>query len=86
MAIFLAEYDFKIKHIKGKDNGPADSLSRIGREDVNESVEMKESEEHTYLKIIGKEMQSVDSKIVRRETSKDAILRRVRDFVMGLTG
>ena len=27
-------------------------------------------------------MQNVDSKVVRRETSKNAILRRVRDFVM----
>ena len=85
-AVFLAEYDFKIKHIKGQDNGPTDSLSRIGRKDINESIEMEELEEylkiHTYLKIIGEEIQSVDSKLVRRETSKDAILKRVRDFVM----
>jgi len=54
--VFLAGYDFKIKHIKGQDNGLADSLSRIGREDINESIEMEESEEHTYLKIIGEEV------------------------------
>ena len=52
-AIFLAEYDFKIK---GQDNEPVDSLSRIGREDINESVELKETKEHTYLKVIGEEV------------------------------
>ena len=44
---------------------PADSLLGIDREDFNKSVEIVESEEHTYLKIIGEEVQSIDSKLVR---------------------
>ena len=46
-AIFLAGYDFDISHMKGKDNGPADALSRVLNEIKSEHHQL-EPDEYTY--------------------------------------
>ena len=38
-----------------------------------ESMELKESKENEYLKVIGEEVHNVDRKIVCRETSKECL-------------
>ena len=55
-------FNFEIKHIRGQDKQPADILPRIGREEISELVELKESKEYEYLKVVGKEVQNVGRK------------------------
>ena len=55
-------FNFEIKHIRGQDKQPADILPRISREEISELVELKESKEYEYLKVVGKEVQNVGRK------------------------
>ncbi|XP_018406502.1 PREDICTED: uncharacterized protein K02A2.6-like [Cyphomyrmex costatus] len=81
-AVILASYDFIIKYIKGQDNGPADGLSRVSMKDTSQATDSKDLQVHNYLKAISEELQNLDSKAVRKGTSKDALLSKVRNFVM----
>ena len=79
-AVFLSGYNFKIKHIKGKDNIPADVLSRILRKDVTD--DFKNCLEYSYLNYVCENSSAIDSKVVEIETEKDAVLRKVKEFVI----
>ena len=63
MASFLSEFDFKVRHIKGKENKVVDALSRrvhglfeinINREesDLEQTLRMKVINDENYTKIM----------------------------------
>lgn len=79
-AVFLAGYDFQIKHIKGKDNAPADSLSRVLSK-FRESIKNDDAEEYSYLNFVNEDIHAVDCEMVRKETANDPIISKIRDFV-----
>ena len=63
-AIFLAGYDFDISHIKGKDNSPADALSRVLNEIKSEHHQI-EPDEYTYLNFICENTNIINESVVR---------------------
>lgn len=80
-AVFLTAYDFEIKHIKGSDNGPADSLSRNLITDFKNSVKENDTEEYTYLNYVIDDVEIIDCNKIREETVSDPILSQVYDYV-----
>ena len=84
-AVFLLGYEFDIKYIKGENNGPADSLSRVIKNKENHSSNteiLEENEEYTYLNFIHEEAKLLDCKAIAEGTDKDPILQKVKKFVL----
>ena len=80
-AVFLSGYDFEIKHLKGADNVPADSLSRLLASDNSDTNDNDENK-HSYLNYVREGVSAIDSAEVSAETANDPILSRVLEFVM----
>ena len=84
-AVFLTGYDFKIKHIKGENNGPADSLSRLIKkleiELKTENEKDREINDYTYLNYIQEEAKMLDCVLIATETENDPILSKVCEFI-----
>jgi len=57
-------------------------LSRVLGVGKLKAKHAKAIKEYSYLNCINKEVQIIDSTTVRRETSKDEILRKVREYTM----
>ena len=79
-AVFLSGYNFKIKHIKGKENVPADVLSRMSRHGETKCDRL--CVEYSYLNFVCETNQNIDSEVVKNETDKDVILSKVKVFIM----
>lgn len=80
-AVFLAGYDFEIKHISGESNGPADALSRVLKNFKSEQQSV-ENEEYSYLNFVCEETEMINAEVVKSETMRDAVLQKVLNFVM----
>ena len=80
-AVFLSGYDFEIKHLKGADNVPADSLSRLLAFD-NSDTNNNDENNHSYLNYVREGVSAIDSAEVSTETANDPILSRLLKFVM----
>ncbi|XP_028166425.1 uncharacterized protein K02A2.6-like isoform X2 [Ostrinia furnacalis] len=79
-AIKLSAYDFQIEYIN-TDKNTADSLSRLIKTHKDDTVATEEKlPEQTYLHF-ATEALLLDYKILKKETSSDPILSRVRSYI-----
>jgi Integrase zinc binding domain/Integrase core domain len=76
-AYFLSGFDYKVVYRKGEQNGNADMLSRLPNPAVEAPVE-----KGNYLNYIGYSGPPVNLDILKKETSKDPILIKVKNHVM----
>ena len=83
-AVFLTAYDFEIRHISGKSNVVADSLSRNlidnfnNKNDTNDSIE---TDVCSHLNFISETVNCVTIQNIYDETVKDGILKYVFQYV-----
>lgn len=75
-SLFLSNFDYTFKYIKGTDNTKADALSRLPLQEICEDSELN----FDYLNFIENSI-VVDSYKVRSETRKDPILGTVFNFI-----
>lgn len=80
-AVFLAGYDFEINYLQGKDNGPADALSRV-IEHARADQAQNERETYSYLNFICDDVKTIDRNEIREATARDPILTKVRDYLL----
>lgn len=71
----LAAYDFTIKYITSKQNGPADALSRLPL-----AQERRPTESMSYVSLV-QQCMPVNFHDVSKETNKDAVLSRILGYV-----
>lgn len=71
----LAGYDFKVKFITSKQNGPADALSRLPL-----SLERRSATVQSYMNLV-QECLPVNFHDVSKETNKDTLLSRIVGYV-----
>lgn len=79
--VFLAGYDFEIKYIMGKDNGPADALSRVIESFRTENWE-NEQETYSYLNFVCDDVKTLDRDEIREATARDPLLIKVHDLLL----
>ncbi|XP_045535455.1 uncharacterized protein K02A2.6-like [Papilio machaon] len=72
----LAAYDFKVEFVRSADNGPADALSRLPLAKEGRSVDSVD-----YLDLV-EDSVPVGYKDVARETERDALLCKIKRYVM----
>ncbi|XP_049881979.1 uncharacterized protein K02A2.6-like [Pectinophora gossypiella] len=72
----LAAYDFKIEFVRSVDNGPADALSRLPL-----ARETRCADTLDYLNLV-KESLPISCKEIARATEEDAILSKIKGYVM----
>ena len=72
-AVFLAGYDYEIKHIRGVDNTQADSLSRIPLPRSVHSSKSVKKDEHSYLNYVMSGVPTVDCNEIEKCTNEDRI-------------
>ncbi|CAB3249944.1 unnamed protein product [Arctia plantaginis] len=75
-AVRLAAYDFTIKFVTSKQNGPADALSRLPLS----QVPRRPSDAVSYINLV-QECLPVDFMEVGRETNKNVLLSRIVGYV-----
>ena len=80
-AVFLTAYNFKIKHIKGKSNIVADTLSRNLITDFKNDGDNFETDFCTPLNFISETVNCISIDEIRDETSKDVVLKMVCAYV-----
>ena len=80
-SIFLAAYNFEIKHIRGLDNIPADFLSRYLVEKFKSEQTEDDIIEYSYLNFVNEECRIVNFDMIKQETEKDEILSKVKYYV-----
>lgn len=71
----LAAYDFTIKYISSKQNGPADALSRLPL-----ALERRDTESMSYVNLV-QQCMPVNFHDVSKETNKDVLLSRITGYV-----
>jgi hypothetical protein len=79
-ALFLSEFDYKIEHIKGKDNPVADFMSRMPRKLNTISEEYSEKGLYINFAETVKEW-PIDNEEVRKQSSIDKEIKVVMEFV-----
>lgn len=75
-SLFLSNFDYTFKCIKGSENVNADALSRLPLPDSNEQT----SACYDYLDFM-ESMLPIDSNIIRSETRKDPILGNLINLI-----
>ena len=80
-AIFLTAYDFKIRHISGKSNVVADSLSRNLSIENKKLCDSSETDFCTHLNFISETVNCIDVETMHNKTIKDPILKQVYVYV-----
>ncbi|XP_015112270.1 uncharacterized protein K02A2.6-like [Diachasma alloeum] len=80
-AVFLAAYNFCIKYIKGENNVSADYLSRAFQLS-EEEMDSLEKNEYGYLNFIEEEIVMFDSDLVKSESDKDPVIKKVMEYVL----
>ena len=77
-AIFLMNYQFDVKYRNTKDHGNADMLSRLSKP-VKHS---KDKDEWTETFSLSMSESLLDTKLVAKETSRDAVLSKVKGYIL----
>lgn len=81
-AIILMNYNFKIKHIPGKNNCTADCLSRlINAKKYKESDNFNDSD-YNHLNFISQNVNVILATEVEKETNQDMVLKVVKNFII----
>lgn len=78
-AVFLAGYNYPIRHIPGKDNVSADCLSRFPT-NYNSKKLTNDIDEHTFLNFIINDIRVLLVEIVKDEIEKDRELSVVKNI------
>ena len=81
-AIILMNYNFKIKHIPGKNNCTADCLSRLlSAQKLNETDDQYDND-YNHLNFISENINVISATEVEKETDKDKVLKDVKKFII----
>lgn len=81
IALYLSGFNYKAEYVKGKDNQLADYLSRapLRIKTIDQEYEGKGN----FINFISNSVEwPIDNELIRAETSRDAVLKKVKKYIM----